>query len=116
MTIFVLNLAFADLLYCTVNLPLYTIQYLLRRWPLSFNMCVAFASSRYFIAAADWMSLALIAFSRCIALTRPSLAKKLFSSTNGKLFIVGTWAYAAIVIVPFVFEVRRYDEARLYVR
>ena len=38
-TIFILNLALADFLYCVVNLPLYALQYLHQRWIWGPNLC-----------------------------------------------------------------------------
>ena len=64
-TVFILNLAVADLLYCLVNLPLYYSQYdkpeLWKRSPVG---CRVAALLRYTVAAADWMTLAAIAVNR----------------------------------------------------
>ena len=38
-TIFILNLALADFLYCVVNLPLYALQYLHQRWIWGPTLC-----------------------------------------------------------------------------
>ena len=38
-TIFILNLALADFLYCVVNLPLYALQYLHQRWIWGPSLC-----------------------------------------------------------------------------
>ena len=88
-TIFIVNLAFADFLYCLVNLPLYsltvscaatTLQFLTRLWPGSHTSCQYFAvfrwpppslwSSilwrRYFNAYAAWMSVGMVALSRWV--------------------------------------------------
>ena len=64
-TVFILNLAVADLLYCLVNLPLYYSQYdNPDLWKNSTVGCQAAGLLRYTNAAADWMSLAGIAFNR----------------------------------------------------
>ena len=64
-TVFILNLAVADLLYCLVNLPLYYSQYDNPEvWKNSTMGCRAASLLRYTIAAADWMSLAGIALNR----------------------------------------------------
>ena len=72
-TIFVINLAFADFLYCTVNLPLYALNYLNQGWFWGKNLCQISTAFRYVNAFADWMSVAMIAVSRCLTLTRPTL-------------------------------------------
>ena len=72
---FILNLAFSEMLYCITNLPMYSVevglaylgmipQVLLRSWPGSHMSCQAFAMFRYFNAFASWMSVAMVAFSR----------------------------------------------------
>ena len=64
-TVFILNLAVADLLYCLLNLPLYYSQYdKPEDWRDSKTGCRVVGLLRYTIAAADWMSLAGIAFNR----------------------------------------------------
>ena len=64
-TVFILNLAVADLLYCLVNLPLYYSQYNNPEvWQRSPAGCIAAAVTRHTNAAADWMSLAGIALNR----------------------------------------------------
>ena len=44
--LFVLNLAFSDLLYCIFNLPLYATTYLTQSWPLGPTACFIFAVIR----------------------------------------------------------------------
>ena len=63
-TVFIINLAVADFLYCLVNLPLYSVQYFFRWWPLGHSVCRFQAAFRYMTAFSDWMSLGLVAFSR----------------------------------------------------
>ena len=46
MTLFILNLAFADLLYCITSLPFYVIHYLFRGWPLGPQACYLFGLIR----------------------------------------------------------------------
>ncbi len=48
MTLFILNLAFADLLYCITSLPFYVVHYLFRGWPLGSKACYLFGLIRYF--------------------------------------------------------------------
>ena len=45
--VFVLNLALADFLYCSLNLPTYAMQYLAEGWPLSEELCYALTSFRW---------------------------------------------------------------------
>ncbi len=93
-TLFILNLALSDLLYCTFNLPLYAAQYLTQEWPFSSGMCYTFAAFRFINAFADWMSLAFIAVSRCAGLIWNEKAERYLSGRNGVAIIVLIWAYS----------------------
>ena len=79
-TIFIVNLAFADFLYCITSLPMYSytvslatvtvkqfeemLQYIQRGWPANHWSCFGFAAFRYVNAFAAWMALGFVAFSR----------------------------------------------------
>ena len=58
-TIFIISLALADLLYCSIHLPLYAMQFLTHRWILGETLCFAFSAFRYINAFADWMSVGM---------------------------------------------------------
>ena len=64
------------------------------------NLCNITTAFRYINAFADWMSVAMIAVSRCLTLTKPELGQKLFSGRYGKIIIGMIWVYASILIVP----------------
>ena len=63
-TIFIISLALADLLYCSIHLPLYAMQFLTHRWILGETLCFAFSAFRYINAFADWMSVGMLWFRR----------------------------------------------------
>ena len=64
-TIFIVNLAFADFLYCVTSLPMYSATYLHRGWPYGDDWsCKGFAAFRYMNAYSAWMALGFVAFSR----------------------------------------------------
>ena len=85
-TIFILNLALADFLYCAVNLPLYALQYLHQRWIWGHTLCYITTAFRYINAFADWMSVSMIAVSRCISLSKPALGERLFAGKVTKMW------------------------------
>ncbi len=103
-TIFILNLAFADMLYCIVNLPFYAMTYLKYGWFWGSFLCKASTGIRYITAFADWMSLGMVAVSRCLCLTKPDLSHKIFSGMNGKLVIISIWIYANVLVAPMYFQ------------
>lgn len=106
-TIFILNLAFADLLYCAINLPLYAVQYLQQRWIFGPTVCYLTTAFRYINAFADWMCVAMIAVSRCITMAKPDLGERLFSGRSGKLVILLVWIYANMLMLPIYTHVRK---------
>ena len=63
-TVFVLNLAFADLLTFVVNLPIYPMLKRTHKWTYGIKMCILSMNIRYGIAYTNWMSVAMIAVSR----------------------------------------------------
>lgn len=46
MTLFILNLALADLLYCLTSIPFYVVHYLYKGWPLGNSACYMFGAFR----------------------------------------------------------------------
>lgn len=99
-TLFILNLALSDMLYCAVNLPLYSLQYLKRGWILGPELCYANAVFRYINAFSDWMSLAMIAVSRCVCLKKPRLIEATKTKTIVTLVIAAIWFYSILLISP----------------
>ena len=69
------------------------------------TLCFVTSAFRYVNAFADWMSLGMIALSRCVSLTKPDLGERLFSGRNGKLIILMVWIYANLLVVPVYFGV-----------
>jgi len=66
-------------------------------WFLGEKSCKFFAAFRYIAFYADWMIVALIAFSKCINLLKPRLGKLIFSGTSGHLIAVSLWFIAILV-------------------
>ena len=99
-TIFILNLAFSDLLYCAINLPMYATQYLARSWPLGSNLCYANAVFRYINAFGDWVSVGIIAVSRCIFLLKPGFARRYLTTKNSYIICLMIWVYTSFLMIP----------------
>jgi len=99
-TIFIINLAFADFLYCVINLPLYSITYFTEGWMEDNLSCFVNAAFRYFDAFAAWMALGFVALSRCLSLCAPEVARVLSIKNRNLISIFMIWFYAFIVILP----------------
>ena len=99
--IFVLNLAFCDLIYCSFHLPTHAVQFFSQA-PIWGNvMCIATSSFRGITAYADWMSVGIIAVSRCLSLKNISIIEQ-----NGKIFVSMIWIYSiGLRIIPMFINV-----------
>ena len=105
-TIFILNLAVPDFLYSFFSLPLYATQYIYGGWPWSHEACYTYTVGRIIVAFADWMFLGIIALSRCLVVTQPSMWEEI-CKTNLRVFgiIAASWLYAVVIIIPIFFDV-----------
>ena len=105
-TIFVLNLAFADLLYCAIHLPVYVLHYFLHTWDWGFLLCYISASFRFITCYAEWMGIALVAVSRYALVTRNEYLNIIHVTKYQILLILLNWIYAVILILPTFLQVR----------
>ena len=103
-TIFVLNLAVADLLYCIVVIPLTALQFYEKGWKWGKYGCILSGIFKYGIMTAEWMSVALIALTKCINLIFPKIGKLFFSGWNGLVFLMFFWIFTFLwYITPVYF-------------
>ena len=58
------------------------------------------AAFMFLVAMTEWMSLGMIAVSKCIGLLQPQLGEKLFSGLTGMFFLAMTWIYGHVVLIP----------------
>ena len=105
-TVFVLNLAFADLLYCAIHLPVYALNYFHHTWDWGFLLCYISASFRYITSYAEWMGIALVAISRYVLVTRNKYLNNIHVTKYQILLILSNWIYATILLLPTFFQVR----------
>lgn len=103
-TIFIINLAVADFLYCILNLPFYALNYFYHGWFWGKTLCITTTGFRYINAFADWMCVAMIAVSRFLTLTSPALAQRILSGWNGFFIICLTWIYAVLLVAPMYLD------------
>ena len=99
-TIFVLNLAVADLLYCTVDLTIFAMIHLGKKWIWGENCCFFVAAIVLTNTITEWGSLGMIAVSKCVGLLHSELAEKLFTGFSGKWFVAMIWIYGQIYLIP----------------
>ena len=107
-TIFVLNLAFVDLLYSAICLPLRALQFFCKGWFWGETVCKMIAIFDYITAGTEFLSVAMVALSKCINLIKPKLGERLFSDVAGKVCIGFIWIIAWIYnIIMYKFKVCR---------
>ena len=70
-TNFILSLAFAELLYCIINLPMTAMQLFYQRWIFGETLCFAIAAFRHINAFADWMSIGTVSYTHLPLPTTP---------------------------------------------
>ena len=97
--IYVIHLAFADLLCCVINMPVNAYSIFSKGWFAGETLCIFSAAFRYIAIYVDWMIVALIAFSKCIHLFKPRLGKMVFSGLSGHLIAVSLWLIAISVFL-----------------
>ena len=97
--IYVVHLAFADLLCCVIIILVKAYSIFSKGWFLGEKSCKFFAAFRYIVFYADWMIVALIALSKCILLLKPRLGKMVFSGLSGHLIAISLWFIAILVIL-----------------
>ena len=100
----ILNLALADFLYCSVNLPSYALQYLLlHRWPFGPSTCFGLAFFMHWCSYSEWMALGYIGLSRCIVIRDPEFGRKFLSGRSGVAVVAAIWLYTFCLVLPTVF-------------
>ena len=107
-TIFILNLAFSDFIYCAVNLPMYSYYFLYQKWDWGLKMCKIAVNIRGINSYAAWLSVAMVAVSRCLVVTNSRKCATLFSCRRNQIvIIILIWIYATALNLPSDFEVKK---------
>ncbi|CAL4102205.1 unnamed protein product [Meganyctiphanes norvegica] len=104
-TLYVINLAVAELMFCLFILPMTGAQYIyLLLYPgqtlLNENACVFFATVRYTITQAELQTILAIAVTRAIAVRNPELYLKINTGCFTNTYIVGIWIWSFAMRLP----------------
>ena len=103
--IFVLHLAICDLLYCLIPLPFYSSLYIGGQWYFGEIWCKLTSILAHVFAYNSWMALALIAFSRALALPDTDVWKRLCDNGGSKKIILLAWVVNLLILLPSLLEV-----------
>ena len=106
-TLFILNLAAVDLTYCLLSLPAQAVQKLTRSFPFGDVPTQILAIFSTINGYVSWMSVALVALSRCLFIL--NFWNNLSTScslgwTIGVIFGL-LWVYGFSILVPILFGV-----------
>ena len=99
-TIFILNLALADLLYCAFNFSFFILLFVHKKWDWGASLCILDANIRYSNALAAWMSVAMVAASLCITIINPGKQTIISSRKNQIFIIVCIRIYGFLLLIP----------------
>ena len=99
-TDFILNLAFCDLMYCLFNHPTWCLQYLSTSWRLGKLYCIINGNIRFSNAYSAYMSVALVAWSRCLVTVRAGKVSIISSRKNRIIIFVMVRVYSLVLLIP----------------
>ncbi|KAL0978377.1 hypothetical protein UPYG_G00169670 [Umbra pygmaea] len=90
--VLIVNLAFADLLYCTLLQPISVDSYLHLRWRGGHLWCRIFGLLLFLSNSVSIITLCLIAFSRYLLVARRAVFERVFSVQGLAFLLPATWA------------------------
>ena len=87
-------------------MPLYALQTFHIEWFLGLGekMCTVTGAVDYINSFAEWMSVAIVALTKCINLIKPKFGYKWFSGFWGICIIASIWIYANAMVIPRYFS------------
>jgi len=99
-TSFVISLAFSDLLFCAINLPLTAARFIHQEWLLGPVLCRIFPFLFYGNVAASLMSMVAITINRYVLIAYYGNYSRIYSPRNVLLMIAAVWTFSFGMIFP----------------
>ncbi|XP_057701205.1 G-protein coupled receptor 84 [Corythoichthys intestinalis] len=90
--VLIVNLAVADLLYCTILQPISVDSYLYLRWRSGELWCRTFGLLLFLSNSVSIITLCLVAMSRYILVAKRALFNRIFSDCGLVFLLLSTWA------------------------
>jgi hypothetical protein len=103
--VFLLHLAFCDILYCAFALPFYSSLYIGQHWIFGELWCKLTPIFAFTFAYVGWIALTLIAVSRALSLLAPSFLNSVCDNGRSKLIILVAWMFVLVIMIPSLMEV-----------
>ncbi|KAM9759830.1 G-protein coupled receptor 84 [Menidia menidia] len=98
--VLIVNLAVADLLYCTILQPISVDSYLHLRWRSGQVWCRVFGLLLFLSNSVSIITLCLVAVSRYLLVAKRALFERVFSNRGLILLLISTWALGLASFVP----------------
>nr|XP_046919242.1 protein trapped in endoderm-1-like [Dermatophagoides farinae] len=100
-TIFVINLAIADLLFCSLVMPLQSGRYLTRSWPFGQLLCRLYPLFYYGTVATSLMMITAITINRFILIAFNRHYSRIYNRKNVIIMIIFCWLFSyTLVSIP----------------
>jgi len=103
-TMFVISLAFSDLLFSAVNLPITAARYVAQKWPFDNGtdgpICWLFPFFFYGNVAASLMSMVAITINRYVLISYHAHYHRIYTKPNIALMILLVWGFSFGIMVP----------------
>lgn len=104
-TAFVISLAIADFIFCSINLPLTAVRYANQKWILGDELCSVFPFLFYGNVAASLLFMTAITLNRYVLINHYQKYDKIFSRVNITLMIAFCWIGSFMFLIPVLFGV-----------
>ncbi|OTF75290.1 7 transmembrane receptor (rhodopsin family)-like protein [Euroglyphus maynei] len=101
---FVIHLAIADLLFCTLIMPLQSGRYLTRSWPFGQLLCRSYPLFYYGTVATSLMLITAITINRFVLIAFNNHYSKLYNRRNVIIMIIFCWLFSYTLVSIPAFE------------
>ena len=109
-THFILNLAFADLLMCGIGFPFQIFVYFHRSWEWGIRSCQIIANVLHIIYYSEWFSVAMVAATCCITITKPRGLYSFFMKRSNRIIVIlSIWSLGFTLLLPTNLQVTKYS-------
>ncbi|XP_034547651.1 G-protein coupled receptor 84-like [Notolabrus celidotus] len=98
--VLIINLAVADLLYCTILQPISVDSYLHLRWRSGQLWCRIFGLLLFLSNSVSIITLCLVALSRYLLVAKRAVFDRIFSNNGLVLLLMSTWALGLVSFGP----------------
>ena len=119
---FLFSLALADLIIGAFSVPLFTVQFIMKRWPFSRHLCDAWLAIDYLASNASVWNLVVISVDRYFSVTRPLSYRATRTTMKAIMLISCAWTLSCVMWVtpiyawPYVEGPSNFDQTACYVQ